>query len=84
MPPHTFDFNKKLSWNIAQIILYYHMTTWQNNFLLAWTDPSCAFDFRICFGKTLIAFDFDEKLTQCVAQLTNVIMCQKTFFPCPF
>ena len=28
------------------------------------------FDFRICFGKTLIVFDFDEKLTQSVAQVT--------------
>ena len=26
-------------------------------------------DFRICFGKT-IAFDFDEKLTQIVAEVT--------------
>ena len=34
-------------------------------------------DFRICFGKTLIAFDFDEKLTQRIAQVT-----MKTFFPC--
>ena len=23
-----------------------------------------------CFGKTLIAFDFDEKLTQSIAQVT--------------
>ena len=33
-----------------------------------------------CFRKTLIALDFDEKLTQCVAQIT--IKCQKTFFSC--
>ena len=26
--------------------------------------------FRICFGKTLVAFDFDEKLTQSVTQIT--------------
>ena len=38
--------------------------TWWNNFLLAWIDWSSAFDFRICFGKTLIASDFDEKLTK--------------------
>ena len=38
---------------------------------------SHAFDFRICFGKTLIALDFDEKLSQSIAQLCN-IMCQKT------
>ena len=26
-------------------------------------------DIRICFGKTLVAIDFDEKLTQSVAQI---------------
>ena len=36
---------------------------WQNNFFLAWIDWSR-------FGKKLIAFDFDEKLTQSVAQVT--------------
>ena len=34
------------------------------SFLLSWIDWSRAFDFRICFGKTLIASDFDEKLTK--------------------
>ena len=34
---------------------------WQNNFLFAWIDWSCAFNFRICFGKTLIASNFDKK-----------------------
>ena len=43
---------------------------WQNSFFLAWTDLSHAFDFRIRFGKTLVAFDFNEKLTQSVAQIT--------------
>ena len=43
---------------------------WQINFLLAWFDCSRPFDSRICFGKTLIAFDFDEKLTQGIAQVT--------------
>ena len=41
--------------------------TWQNNFFLALIDWSRAFDFRICFGKTLIASNFDKKLTQSVA-----------------
>ena len=31
---------------------------------------SRAFYFRICFGKTLVAFHFDEKFTQNVAQIT--------------
>ena len=43
---------------------------WQKNFLVAWIDWSHAFDFRICFGKTLIAFNFDEKFKQSVAQVT--------------
>ena len=43
---------------------------WQNNFFVAWIDWSHAFDFRMCFRKTLVAFDFDEKLTQIIAQIT--------------
>ena len=35
--------------------------TWQNSFFFAWIDWSHAFNFRICFGKTLIASDFDKK-----------------------
>ena len=60
-------FWSKTFTNIAQIILYY---TSQNNFFLAWIDCSRVFAFRICFGKTLIVFDFDETLTQSVAQVT--------------
>ena len=41
----------------------------ENNFFLTWIDWSGVFDYRIYFGKT-IAFDFDEKLTQSVAQVT--------------
>ena len=56
--------------------------TWQNNFFLAWIFWSCAFDFRICFGKTLVAFSFHEKTyTKCCTRLCN-IMCWKTFFAC--
>ena len=43
---------------------------WQNNFFFAWIDLSCTFDFRICFGKTFVSFDFDEQLTQSIAQIT--------------
>ena len=39
----------------------------------------CAFDFRICFGKTLVAFDFDEKLTQSIAQITMQCHVSKNF-----
>ena len=42
----------------------------QNNFFLARIDWSCAYGFRVCFGKTLVAFDFEEKFTQSVAQIT--------------
>ena len=43
---------------------------WQNNSFLAWIDLSHAFNLRIWFGKTLVAFDFYEKITQNVAQIT--------------
>ena len=45
---------------------------WQNSFFLARIDLLLCFrlhDFRICFGKILVAFDFDAKLTQSVAQI---------------
>ena len=47
-----------------------------------WINWSRAFDFRICFGKTIVAFDFDEKFTQSVAQIPMLYTCQKTFFAC--
>ena len=37
---------------------------WQNNFFLVCFNSSHAFDFRLRFAKTLVAFNFDEKLTQ--------------------
>ena len=40
---------------------------------------SRAFSFRICFGKTLVAFDFDEKFTQSVAQITMLYHVSKDF-----
>ena len=55
-PPRAFYFDQKLSRIVAQIILYYGC--------------SGAFDFRICFGKTLIAFYLDEKIKQSVTQVT--------------
>ena len=42
-----------------------------NNFFLAWIDRSSAFNFRISFGKTLLDFDFDGKLTQSAAKVTT-------------
>ena len=54
--PRVFDFDQKLVQNVAQIILYYHVTKQ----FLAWVDWSLAFDFRIYFGITFVAFDFDE------------------------
>ena len=55
---HPVNFDQKLSRSIAQIIFFYHGT---KNFFLAWIDWPRAFDFKICFGKTLIAFNFDKK-----------------------
>ena len=46
---------------------------WQNNFFLACIDWSRALDFRICLEKTLVAFDFDEKLKQSVAKITRYV-----------
>ena len=45
-PPRAFNFNQKLSQNVAQITVYYHVT---NNFFLASIDWPRVFDFRICF-----------------------------------
>ena len=36
----------------------------QMNYFVAWIDWSGASDFRIYFGKTLVAFYFDEKQTK--------------------
>ena len=44
--------------------------TWQYGSFFAWIDLSRASDFRIHFWKTLVPFDFTEKLTQSVAQST--------------
>ena len=53
-------------------------------FNLAWFDSSSAFYFRICVGKTLIAFDFDEKLKQGDAQVTMWYHVSKDFLPLHF
>ena len=60
-----FRFWSKLSWNVAQIILYYHVT---RQFLPCLNWKITCFRFHNMFWKT-IAFDFDEKLTQSVAHL---------------
>ena len=62
-----FHLDQKLTQNAAQIMLYYHAT---KKFVLARINWSCLFDFRICSGKTLVAFDFVEKLTQSNAQIS--------------
>ena len=78
-PSRAFELELKLTQNVAQIIIYCHVT---KQFFLAWIILSSKFDFRICFGGTLVAFDFDEKFTQSVAQITSYITRQKTFFAC--
>ena len=52
--PCNFDFDQKLSRNVAQIILYYHVT---NQFFVAWFYWSHAFDFRM-FWKNINCFPF--------------------------
>ena len=51
---------------------YFFTVTWQHNSFITWIDLARAFDFRIYFGKTLVAFDFDEKITQNVVQKRNM------------
>ena len=51
----------------------------KKNFFPAWIYWSRTFDFRMCFGKTSVAFDFDEKLTKSAAQ-NYVISCFKRPF----
>ena len=46
--------------------------TRQNNFFFAWIDWSRAFNFRICFRKTLIPFHFEKTHTLSVAQMTVI------------
>ena len=60
------DLDPKLIQNIAQIILYYHTT----EKFLPWIDCLYAFNFRICFGETLVSLDFDEKHMQSFGQIT--------------
>ena len=52
---------------------------WQNNFFLAWIILSSVFDFRVCFGEILVAFDFDEKFTQSVAQIAMLYHVSEDF-----
>ena len=67
---------KNLKKNTAQI---FFTITWQNNSFLAWIDWPCAFNFRICFGQTLVAYDFDGKLTQSFAQIFMQYHVSKDF-----
>ena len=61
VPPHAFDQKLKMlhKW-------FFPITTKPFFAFLNW---SSAFDFRIFFGKTLISFNFDQKLTQSIAQI---------------
>ena len=63
-----------------QIIIYYHVT---KRFLACLNWFVTWIWFQNMFWKTLIAFDFDEILTQSVAQVT-VISRVKIFFPLHF
>ena len=67
VPPHAFDFDQELPQNVAQIILYSHVTIQ----FLPWIDLLHTFDFRIYFGKTVVASNFDEKLTLSIAQISG-------------
>ena len=59
---------KNLQKNVAQIILYNHMI---KQFLPSLNhDWSCAFTFRLCFGKTLATLILIKKVTQGAAQIT--------------
>ena len=60
----------ELTQNIV-VIVFYHV---RKNFFPC-LNRLHAFDFRICFGKT-VAFHFDEKFTQNVAN-NNVISCAR-------
>ena len=51
--------------NVAQVIIYCHVT---KQFLACSNRLVTCFLFQNMFWKTLIAFDFDEELTQSVAQ----------------
>ena len=38
----------------------------------------------MCFWKALVDFDFDEKLTQSIAQITVLYQMSEDFLPLPF
>ena len=48
MPPRVFNFDQKLSGNVAQIILYYHVT---KQFKSHWSHLN--FRFRTCFEQSV-------------------------------
>ena len=73
---HAFKLDFKLTQNVARINLYYQVT----KPFLSWIILSSVFDFRICFGETLVAFYFDEKFTQSIAQITMLYHVSKDFF----
>ena len=77
LPRHS-----KVSWGVCSLILHLHMLSILikniKKFLLSSykiisslvTIIGLVLSISECFGKTLIPFNFDEKLTQVVAQVT--------------
>ena len=76
--PHVFNFDQKFSRNVAQRIIYYHVTK-QLLPCLNWL-VTC-FQFQNMFWKNISCFDFDEKLTKSVAKVTIYYHVSKDFLP---
>ena len=76
-PPRVFDFDQKLTRNVAQIILYYHVT---KQFLPFLNWFITCFRFQNMFS--IVAFDLDENLHKPLHKDLCNITCQKTFFSC--
>ena len=64
--PRISDFVEKATKNVGQIFLYYHLRKLFFRCLNWLITPA----FRIYFGKTLVAFDVDGKITQSVAKIS--------------
>ena len=77
-PPHASDFNQKLSRNVAQITLCYHIT---KQFLPCMNWLVLCFWFQNMFWRNIDCFQFWWKLKALHKYLCN-IRHQKTFFPC--
>ena len=80
-PPRAFHFDQKLSRNVAQVILYYHVT---KQFLPCLNWLVTCFRFQNMFWKNINCFRFWWKLTQSIAQLTMEYHVSKDFVPLHF